>query len=59
MSSTAALVFALIAAALIVAAFRKPVRSLFSGILSRDRKGRLTLTLTPTPRKRQKRRRRK
>lgn len=59
MSSTAALVFALLAAALIVAAFRKPVRSLFSGILSRDRKGRMTLTLSPTPRKRPKRRRRK
>lgn len=57
MSTTAALVFALIVAALLVAAFRKPIKTMVGGFISRDRKGRITLVLTPTPRKRRKRRR--
>lgn len=56
MSTTAALVISLILAALIVAAYRKPIKTMVGGIVSRDRKGRLTLVLTPTPRKRRRHR---
>jgi hypothetical protein len=50
MDPTAALAIALALAALIVAAFGKSrTKTLISGVLTRDRKGRLCLVLTPAP----------
>jgi hypothetical protein len=57
MSSTAALVLALVVAALLVAAMSKPGKTLVGGIFQRDRKGRMTLVLTPTPKPKHRRRR--
>ena len=48
MDPTAALAIAIVLAALIVAAFGKSrTKTLISGVLTRDRKGRLCLVLTP------------
>ncbi len=59
MNGAAALVLALVVAALLVAAYRKPVKTLVGGIFVRDRKGRLTLILTPTPKPKRRKRGRK
>jgi hypothetical protein len=48
MDPTGALLLAVVLAALIVAAFGKTkAKTLISGVLTRDRKGRLCLVLTP------------
>jgi hypothetical protein len=48
MDPTAALVIAIVLAALIVSAFGKSkAKTLISGVLTRDRQGRLCLVLTP------------
>jgi hypothetical protein len=48
MDPTAALLLAVVLAAVIVAAFGKTkAKTLISGVLTRDRKGRLCLVLTP------------
>jgi hypothetical protein len=53
MDPTAAVLIALVLAVLIVAAFgRSRGKTLISGVLIRDRKGRLCQVLTPAPRKR-------
>lgn len=57
MSTTAALVVALILAALLVAAFSKPGKTMVGGFIQRDNKGRLVLVLTPTPKPKKRRRR--
>ncbi len=50
MDPTAALAISIVLAALIVAAFgRSRGKTLISGVLTRDRKGRLCLVLTPAP----------
>lgn len=56
MTGQTALLLSLVVAALLVAAFGKPTKTLVGGFLSRDRKGRLLLVLTPA-KKRKKRRR--
>ncbi|WP_214365613.1 hypothetical protein [Pseudonocardia sp. H11422] len=57
MSTTAAVVLSLAVAALLVAAFSKPTKTLVGGIFQRDRKGRMTLVLTPTSKPKRRRRR--
>lgn len=56
MSSTTALVVALVLAALLMAALSKPGRTLVGGFVQRDRKGRLVIALTPVKRGRKRRR---
>jgi hypothetical protein len=57
MSPAAALVLSLVLAALVVAAFTKPGKTLVGGIFQRDRRGRMTLVLTPTSKPKKRRRR--
>ncbi|WP_232667884.1 hypothetical protein [Pseudonocardia sp. TRM90224] len=57
MSTTAALVIAIVATLLIASAFSKPAKTLVGGIFMRDKKGRLVLILTPTPKPRRRGRR--
>ncbi len=55
MSGTAAVVLSLALAALVMAAFTKPGKQLVSGLIYRDKKGRLVLVLTPVRKGRKKR----
>jgi hypothetical protein len=57
MTGTGAVLLSLVLAALIVAAFSKPGKTLVGGIFQRDSKGRMVLVLTPTPKPKRKRRR--
>lgn len=52
-------VLCVVLAAVVVAAFSTPARTMVGGMLQRDRKGRLTLILTPTPRRRGRRKKKK
>jgi len=54
--NTDLLVFAIVLAALIVAAYSKPGRKAIGGVISKDRKGRTTLVIWPAGKKRKKRR---
>ncbi|MFC5997096.1 hypothetical protein ACFQE5_23060 [Pseudonocardia hispaniensis] len=56
MSGGAALALSIVLAVLLVAAFSKPARTRVSGLVYRDRQGRLVLVLTPATRKRRGRR---
>lgn len=50
MTAVTAVVVALLLAALLVAAFNKPARTAVTGLIYRDKKGRLVLVLTPARR---------
>ncbi len=54
MSPTAAVLLSLLLAGLIAAAWSKPSRTAVSGLLTRDKKGRLALVLAPAKKKRSK-----
>lgn len=55
MSPTATVVLALVLAAVLVAAWSRPVRRRVGGLISTDRKGRTTLVVWPAPGKRKRR----
>lgn len=57
MSTTEAVILAVVVAALIVAAWSKPVRKGVGGFITTDRKtGRVSITVWPASKKRKKRR---
>lgn len=57
MNTAGALVVSAVLAFLLVAAWSKPVRTAVGGLLSRDKKGRLTLVLSPAKKRKGKRKR--
>lgn len=54
MTTTQAVIGSAVAAGLIVAALAKPTKTWVSGLLTRDKQGRIALVLTPAKRKRRK-----
>jgi hypothetical protein len=56
MDTVPALTLASVIAVIVVAALTKPTKTLVSGLLTKDKKGRLVLVLTPARRKKKRRR---